>query len=58
MNLRSKDQPSVAAAKASISTATAYRIESLARADGPILWRASSMKRSFRCWSTRPICAR
>ena len=28
MNLRSKDQPSVAAAKASISTATAYRIES------------------------------
>ncbi len=28
MNLRSKDTPSVAAAKASISTATAYRIES------------------------------
>ena len=28
MNLRSKDQPSVAAAKASISTASAYRIES------------------------------
>ena len=28
MNLRSKDQPSVAAAKASISTATAYRLES------------------------------
>ena len=28
MNLRTKDQPSVAAAKAGISTATAYRIES------------------------------
>ena len=28
MNLRSKDTPSLAAAKASISTASAYRIES------------------------------
>ena len=69
MNLRTKNQPSVAAAaaKAGFSTATGYRIESdprlpsqngrSARAGGPTRWPASSKKRSSPCCSRRRTCA-
>ena len=56
MSLRRKDTPLVAAAKASFSTATAYRIETTAvtetdAAHGavPILWAVSSIKKWSRC---------
>ena len=60
VSLRRKDTPSVAAAKASFSTATAYRIESdptttvteTDAAHQPPRWTASSRKKWSRCWSS------
>ena len=68
VSLRTNDKLSVAAAKAAISTASAYRIEADPRlpssngpsgaAAGPTRWPASSPRRSSRCWSARRSCAR
>ena len=62
------DTPSVAAAKASFSTATAYRVESDPRppsqkqmprtAAVPTRWPTSSIMKWCRCWSSPRLCVR
>ena len=69
MKFRQTDTPAVAAAKASISTATAYRIEQdpaaalaeearRANGAGPIRWPTFSTPRSCRCCRPRPAFGR